>query len=180
MITDKQIREVFLAHGFTIKPGCDDLKPYVYAAAKALLALAAPSVDNIMCLHDKAAAAEAGHQAGCCDAATAAKHRDALRTAVAALAAPAPTFEPDPRCTGRRACEHHGACLYGCTAAPAPQPEPLSAAEATRLWNNAPDDVRRDAASPATLLRLLRFFESVYRVGHPQIQAPSVEPQENA
>ena len=43
MITDKQIREVFLAHGFTIKPGYDDLRPYVYEAAKALLALAAPA-----------------------------------------------------------------------------------------------------------------------------------------
>jgi hypothetical protein len=37
-ISDERIREVFMAHGFTIKPGCDDLKPYVYAAARALLA----------------------------------------------------------------------------------------------------------------------------------------------
>ena len=39
-LTDAQIREIFLAHGFTIKPGCDDLKPYVYGAARALLAAA--------------------------------------------------------------------------------------------------------------------------------------------
>jgi hypothetical protein len=36
--TNDQIRAVFLAHGFTIKPGHDDLKPYVYEAARALLA----------------------------------------------------------------------------------------------------------------------------------------------
>jgi hypothetical protein len=39
-ITDDQIREVFLKAGFTIKPGQDDLKPYVFEAARALLALA--------------------------------------------------------------------------------------------------------------------------------------------
>lgn len=36
--TNAQIREVFLANGFTIKPGQDDLKPYVYEAARDLLA----------------------------------------------------------------------------------------------------------------------------------------------
>lgn len=40
-MTDDQIREVFLANGFTIKEGQADLKPYVYAAARALLSLAA-------------------------------------------------------------------------------------------------------------------------------------------
>lgn len=30
------IREIFLAHGFTVKPGCDDLKSYVYDAARAI------------------------------------------------------------------------------------------------------------------------------------------------
>ena len=38
-MSDEQIKAVFLANGFTIKPGCDDLKPYVYAAARALLAI---------------------------------------------------------------------------------------------------------------------------------------------
>ena len=38
-LSDEQIRAVFLANGFTIKPGCDDLKPYVYKAARALLAV---------------------------------------------------------------------------------------------------------------------------------------------
>ena len=38
-MSDEQIKAVFLANGFTIKPGCDDLKPYVYKAARALLAL---------------------------------------------------------------------------------------------------------------------------------------------
>lgn len=33
-----EIRDVFLSHGFTIKDGCTDLKPYVYEAAFALLA----------------------------------------------------------------------------------------------------------------------------------------------
>lgn len=42
-ITDEQIRAAFLANGFTIKEGHDDLKPYVYAAARAVLALAAPT-----------------------------------------------------------------------------------------------------------------------------------------
>lgn len=32
-----QIREILLANGFTIKDGESDLKPYVYAAARALL-----------------------------------------------------------------------------------------------------------------------------------------------
>lgn len=40
--TKAQIREVFMAHGFTIKEGQTDLKQYVYDAAYALLALAAP------------------------------------------------------------------------------------------------------------------------------------------
>jgi hypothetical protein len=35
------IRDVFLRNGFTIKPGCGDLKPYVYEAANALLEVAA-------------------------------------------------------------------------------------------------------------------------------------------
>lgn len=36
-MTDDEIREIFMAAGFTIKPGCDDLKPYVYAAAHELI-----------------------------------------------------------------------------------------------------------------------------------------------
>lgn len=36
MLTKEEMREILMAHGFTIKPGQDDLKPYVYAAAKAL------------------------------------------------------------------------------------------------------------------------------------------------
>ena len=35
-----QIREIFLRNGFSIKPGCDDLKSYVYEAAEELLNLA--------------------------------------------------------------------------------------------------------------------------------------------
>ena len=37
-VTDEQIKAVFLANGFTIKDGLADLKPYVYQAARALLA----------------------------------------------------------------------------------------------------------------------------------------------
>lgn len=37
-LTDQQIRAIFLANGFTIKEGQIDLKPYVYKAARALLA----------------------------------------------------------------------------------------------------------------------------------------------
>ena len=33
-LTDQQIRDICLANGYTIKPGNDDLKPYVYAAAR--------------------------------------------------------------------------------------------------------------------------------------------------
>lgn len=40
-ITNEDIRRVFLENGFTIKEGQNDLKPYVFAAARALLALAA-------------------------------------------------------------------------------------------------------------------------------------------
>ena len=40
-VTDSMIREAFLANGFTIKDGHSDLKPYVYAAARAILALQA-------------------------------------------------------------------------------------------------------------------------------------------
>lgn len=39
-LSKDQIREVFLSHGFTIKEGQTDLKPYVYDAADALLKLA--------------------------------------------------------------------------------------------------------------------------------------------
>jgi len=38
--TKQQVREIMLAHGFTIKEGQDDLKPYVYEAAESLLQLA--------------------------------------------------------------------------------------------------------------------------------------------
>ena len=38
-LSKDQIREVFLAHGFTVKDGQTDLKPYVYDAAYALIAL---------------------------------------------------------------------------------------------------------------------------------------------
>jgi len=37
-LSDDRIREIFMANGFTIKEGQSDLKPYVFAAARALLA----------------------------------------------------------------------------------------------------------------------------------------------
>ena len=40
-LSDEQIKAVFLSHGFKIKDGLSDLKPYVYEAARALLAAAA-------------------------------------------------------------------------------------------------------------------------------------------
>jgi hypothetical protein len=39
-LSDEQIRAIFLANGFTVKEGQSDLKPYVFAAARALLAAA--------------------------------------------------------------------------------------------------------------------------------------------
>lgn len=39
-MTDAEIKEVFLSRGFSVKAGCNDLKPYVYEAARALLARA--------------------------------------------------------------------------------------------------------------------------------------------
>lgn len=43
-VSDAEIREVFLANGFTVKDGQTDLKPYVFAAARAILArFAAPA-----------------------------------------------------------------------------------------------------------------------------------------
>lgn len=35
-LTDEQIKEIMLANGFNIKDGLTDLKPYVYAAARAI------------------------------------------------------------------------------------------------------------------------------------------------
>lgn len=59
-LTEDQIREVFLANGFTIKEGQTDLKPYVYAAARALLALAAsPAALAVDWQHTLAEAREA-------------------------------------------------------------------------------------------------------------------------
>ena len=43
------IRDVFLRNGFTIKDGCSDLKPYVYAAANALLEVAAAQPVHAPC-----------------------------------------------------------------------------------------------------------------------------------
>lgn len=37
LLTDAQVREIFLAHGFAIKEGQADLKPYVFDAAHALM-----------------------------------------------------------------------------------------------------------------------------------------------
>lgn len=45
-LSKDQIREVFLAHGFTIKEGQTDLKPYVYDAANALIALVQPATER--------------------------------------------------------------------------------------------------------------------------------------
>lgn len=42
-ISDERIREIFMADGFTIKEGQRDLKPYVYAAARAILSEAGVS-----------------------------------------------------------------------------------------------------------------------------------------
>lgn len=39
-ITDEQIKELFLAKGFKLKEGSRDLRPYVYEAARDLIALA--------------------------------------------------------------------------------------------------------------------------------------------
>lgn len=41
VLSDEEIHDIFIANGFTIKDGQTDLKPYVYAAARALLAKAA-------------------------------------------------------------------------------------------------------------------------------------------
>ena len=35
-LTDKEITEIMLANGFTIKDGCDNLKPYVFQAVRAI------------------------------------------------------------------------------------------------------------------------------------------------
>lgn len=42
MLTDDEIRTIFLQNGFTVKEGNSDLKPYVFEAARALLAAADP------------------------------------------------------------------------------------------------------------------------------------------
>jgi hypothetical protein len=42
------IRDIFLANGFAIKDGHDDLKDYVYEAAEALLAEATRQIDALL------------------------------------------------------------------------------------------------------------------------------------
>lgn len=37
VLSKDRVREIFMAHGFTVKDGQTDLKPYVYAAAEALV-----------------------------------------------------------------------------------------------------------------------------------------------
>ncbi len=36
LLSEVYLFEFFLESGFTIKPGCDDLKPYVYKAGRAI------------------------------------------------------------------------------------------------------------------------------------------------
>jgi hypothetical protein len=45
MISNDDIRREFLAAGFEVKPGHDDLKPYVYEAARRVLMLAAAQLE---------------------------------------------------------------------------------------------------------------------------------------
>lgn len=45
-LSKDRIREVFLSHGFTVKEGQTDLKPYVYDAAYALIALVQPATER--------------------------------------------------------------------------------------------------------------------------------------
>lgn len=51
-ITREQIRAVFLANGFTVKPGHDDLKEYVYEAASALIGLAWGCTDEVTVVYE--------------------------------------------------------------------------------------------------------------------------------
>ena len=43
-----RIREIFMAHGFTVKEGQTDLKQYVYDAAEALLRAARAPADSVL------------------------------------------------------------------------------------------------------------------------------------
>ena len=43
-----RIREIFMAHGFTVKEGQTDLKQYVYDAADALLRAARAPADSVL------------------------------------------------------------------------------------------------------------------------------------
>ena len=52
-VSRETIRNVFLANGFTIKPGHDDLKPYVYDAAEMLLKLARVSLPVADAPHER-------------------------------------------------------------------------------------------------------------------------------
>ena len=45
-MTNDQIRDIFMQHSFTIKEGQTDLKPYVYAAARHLLSVALPPLND--------------------------------------------------------------------------------------------------------------------------------------
>jgi hypothetical protein len=46
VMSDNEIRNIFMRHGFTIKGGQGDLKPYVYEAARSLLAAQANMKGN--------------------------------------------------------------------------------------------------------------------------------------
>jgi hypothetical protein len=52
-LTKDQIREIFMAHGFTVKEGQTDLKQYVYDAALALLSASKPA-DHSQCFDSPA------------------------------------------------------------------------------------------------------------------------------
>lgn len=55
-LSKDRIREVFLSHGFTVKEGQTDLKPYVYDAANALIALVQPATERAASICDGFAA----------------------------------------------------------------------------------------------------------------------------
>lgn len=47
-MTNQEIKELFLRNGFTIKENQEDLKPYVYAAAKELIDATRAEIVNLI------------------------------------------------------------------------------------------------------------------------------------
>jgi hypothetical protein len=117
-----KIREIFLAHGFEIKPGHDDLKPYVYEAAEALIAaIAATKQEPVAWYIDWPDEPELGHYF-----AEEPSEMGRNRPLVFGDAAPQPA-QPAPTLCESKAAESEGQAVLSSTDERKAQPTPVPA-----------------------------------------------------